>query len=278
MKRLGVLAGSGELPEIAVKEALSHGIEVVIYSLLKKNPFSTSLLKRVSKFTNDIPITKFGRLLQEIKKDKVDSVLLLGKIEKTDLFRNPSFDKETKKLLKSMLNENDHTIFKSALKKFTENQIRVVPQTTFLKSILAEEKIFTKKKPTKFDWEDIQYGMAYAKEIGELDIGQTVIVKNKAVIAVEAMEGTNECIRRAGILSNKKGAVVCKTARKNQDERFDIPTVGVQTLVIMKKAGCSILAVEGRKTFVIDSKKMKAHADKWGIIFLGSHYSKRALI
>ena len=271
MKRLGVIAGSGELPDIAINEALSQGIEVIVYSVSGKNSFHPSLLRKISKFTDSIPITRFGRLLEEIKKDNVRNVLLLGKVQKTVLFRNPFFDKETKELFQSMVNKNDYTIFQSALKRFNENQIKIIPQTFFLKSILAQEKIFTKKKPDINDWGEIKYGMEYAQRIGGLDIGQTVVVKDKAVLAVEAIEGTNACIKRAGILSNKKGAIVCKVSRENQDTRFDVPTVGIDTLVTMKKAGCRILAVEAGKTFLVNLEQMRTYAEKWGIIFLACH-------
>jgi UDP-2,3-diacylglucosamine hydrolase len=150
------------------------------------------------------------------------------------------------------------------VKEFVMSGMQVLDQTLYIKPLLAQEGVCTARQPSDAEWQDIEYGFAMAKEIGRLDIGQTVVVKNKAVLAVEAIEGTDAAIRRGGQLA-QGGAIVAKVAKPQQDVRFDMPGIGANTLQSMIDAGAKVLVVEAGKTLLIDRAKVIRMADKHGI-------------
>ena len=148
-----------------------------------------------------------------------------------------------------------------------EHNIEILPQTLFLKELFLEKQILSKRKPSLEERIDIEYGFDIAKKIGSLDIGQTVVVKNKMIIAIEAIEGTDEAIKRGCKLANGE-VVVVKVAKPNQDKRFDIPTIGTQTIETLAKCGGGILAFESSKTIVADIQQVREFADKHNICLI----------
>ncbi len=144
---------------------------------------------------------------------------------------------------------------------FAKYGLKLGAPTDYVPELLADEGVLTKTQPAESEWRDIRYGMRAARELGRFDVGQTVIMSDGAVIALEAIEGTDRCIERAGTLCTRRNLVMIKTAKPQQDMRFDVPTVGMQTLEIFQKAGGKVLAIEAKRSILVDEKDVIAFAD-----------------
>jgi len=263
--RLGIVAGAGSLPLHSAREARAKGIDLIIYTVAEE----IAKLEDYSEFgdrVKSVVLLRFGEFLKTLKKDNITHLILIGKVSKEHIFSDFRPDLKAVSMLASMKSRNDDSFFYTMLREFEKIGMEVLPQSTYLKANLMAEGIYSRKKPGKEDKEDIQFGMYYASQIGRLDIGQTVVVRRKSVLAVEAIEGTDACIRRGGTLSRGKGAVVCKCEKPAQDRRFDIPTVGLNTLDAMKGSGAHVLAIEAGRTFVSDPQQFFAYANRLGII------------
>lgn len=232
-RTLGIIAGMGHLPKIVAAEARKKGYRVTGFAL--QPPSDDSLREFVDDF-HKVNIGHFGKLISLMKKLSVTEAVMAGKVPKSLLYSNKMKlipDMRTAKVLFSLKDRSDDTIMLAIVKELEKDGIRLLNTTSFTSDSLVPEGILTKKKPTKEELEDIEFGWKLAKKMGQLDIGQTVIVKDKAVMAVEAIEGTDEAIKRGGTLSGK-GAVVIKVSKPDQDMRFDVPVVGIDTLHSMK--------------------------------------------
>ena len=165
------------------------------------------------------------------------------------------------------MNFKDDTITLAIVDELAKDGISVLDQTKYLKPLMPGPQVFTKKKPTEAQMADVAFGFEAAKAIGAIDLGQTVVVKDQAVMAVEAIEGTDACIKRGGSLA-RGGAVVVKTAKPGQDTRFDMPAVGLTTLSSMEESGCAVLAIEAWHTLFAEKEAVLQEADKKGIVIL----------
>lgn len=265
---LGLIAGMGQLPLSIAAEAKRMGYYVVGIAL---QPPADESLKTVADDFHKVRIGSFGGLLALLKKLSVTEAVMAGKIPKQLLYENKKDlipDIQAVKLLFSLKDRADDSIMKAVVRELEKNNITVHKTTTFAKNLLAPEGVLTRHKPSKDDMKDIEFGWAIARAIGRLDIGQTVVVKNKAVMAVEAIEGTDEAIQRGGTLA-QKNAVVIKISKPRQDMRFDVPAVGIDTLRSMKKAGANVLALEAAKCIIVDKEHFLKEADKEGIAVIG---------
>ncbi|MCS6983814.1 MAG: UDP-2,3-diacylglucosamine diphosphatase LpxI [Leptospiraceae bacterium] len=263
---LGIVAGGGLLPLLCAREAQRKNIPLKIFL------YQEETQELADKYRQEFPeqcvvvrLGRLGELFSAFKKYRVSDVIFLGKIHKERLFSGMKYDLKALTFLAKMSGFSDQEFFDLLLRELNRRKIKVLPQYTFLQSLLLREGVYTKRKLTNQDWEDIRYGLFYARKMGELDIGQTVVVRRKTVLAVEALEGTDACILRGGALSHGKGAVVCKAERHSQDPRFDIPTVGLHTLQKMAESSCHILAVESHSVFVIGLEEMVSFANSHNI-------------
>ncbi len=264
MSRLGIVAGAGELPLIAMREALSAGEDPLFFSI-NESGFDPQIYKERS-----IPVyvTKVGEIFKLCKKNHIDRLLLLGKVSKDILLKTYRYDLKAIRLLAKMINRNDYSFFQILEEELKKENIEFISQKTYLKSLLLPEGRYTNKKLTNHTVDDICFGMDMAQKFAELDLGQTVVVYDKMVLAVEAIEGTDETIKRGGFLSRKKGAVVCKSSKRNQDDRFDLPTVGLHTLNTMNDVKCKTLAIRSNETIVVNPKEFIQYAEKLKINFV----------
>ncbi|HMW05639.1 MAG TPA: UDP-2,3-diacylglucosamine diphosphatase LpxI [Leptospiraceae bacterium] len=264
MGRLGIIAGAGDLPHIAMREAIRQGEDPIFFSILESDFHPGDFKERCM----PVYITQIGKIFKLCKKNNVDRILLLGKVKKEIILKTYRFDLKTITILAKMLNQNDYTFFEVAAKEFDKEKIQIISQKTYLKPLLLPEGRYTKSKLSKSKLEDIEYGMNMAHNLATLDIGQTVVVTQKMILAVEAIEGTDETIKRGGELSRKKGAVVCKSTKANQDERFDLPTIGIDTLQNMHSSGCDTIAIRANETIVVNPKEFIQEANKLKINFI----------
>jgi DUF1009 family protein len=200
------------------------------------------------------------------------NAVLAGKVEKRVLFQPwlfwqllPDWRTVHMWLRYAAENKKDDTLMLAVIREFERDGIHFRSALDFCPEILVKHGFLTRRQPTRAQWDDIKFGFEIAKEMGRLDIGQTVAVNNKAVIAVEAIEGTDECIRRAGTLCRRNGMTIVKVAKPGQDMRFDVPAVGVQTIQTMREAGARVLAIEAGMTILLDEEEVIRLADKLGI-------------
>jgi UDP-2,3-diacylglucosamine hydrolase len=272
--RLAILAGGGELPLIAMKEAISTGEDPIFLSI-KESSFDPG---EYSSRSLPVYLTKIGEIFKLCKKNDVDRLLMVGKVSKDILLKGYKFDLKALYLLSKMINKNDYTFFALASKEFEKINVSILSQKSFLQSLLLPEGRYTKKKLSKDKLEDIAYGLELARNMATLDIGQTVVVTKKMALAIEAIEGTDETIKRGGLLSRKRGAVVCKSSKRNQDERFDLPTVGTNTLEIMLEHSCDTLVIRANETLVVTPERVIEFAEKNKIHILSIDNSEPKLV
>jgi len=264
--KIGLIAGYGNISLIAAEILSKNSYDVVIIAL------SESVSENFSPYGRKIytvSVTQIKKILKILKDEDIENVLFAGKITKELIYSNLKFDILAVKTLFSLKDRKDDTIMLAVVDLLKNEGIEVLKQTDILKDLLATKGVFSKRKPDKKEIEDIQFGLRSAKELGRIDIGQTVVVKNKAVMAVEAIEGTDAAIERGCRLA-RENAVVVKTAKPRQDERFDVPTVGVDTLKKITDNNGSVLAVESGKTFVVDFEECVKFADRHGLVFLSA--------
>ncbi|MEW6416913.1 MAG: UDP-2,3-diacylglucosamine diphosphatase LpxI [Nitrospirota bacterium] len=266
MKKLGLIAATGELPMAIATEAHSQGYEVIAIALEPLADRSLSSYVDEIKWVN---VGKFGKIIDSLKKYGIKKAVMVGKVPKSLLYKSKIMpDLRAVKLLFSLKDRSDDSILIAIAKELEKEGINLLDIIPFSSRLLATEGVLTENGPTEDERKDIAFGWKIAKEIGRLDIGQTVVVKNQAVMAVEAIEGTDEAIKRGGILAGK-GAVVVKVSKPNQDMRFDVPTVGLDTIRIMAEVGARVLAVEPKTSLILNRDEMIKESKKAGISIVG---------
>jgi len=262
--KIGLIAGYGEISLVAARNLKEKGYSVIAIAL------SEAISEDIKLFTDKlytVSVTQVKKILKILKSENITEIVFAGKVTKELIYNDLKFDLLAVKTLFKLKDRKDDTIMNAVIDLLKKEGITVLRQTEILKDILVKKKVISKKKPSKKQMEDVYFGFRIAKELGRLDIGQTVVVKDKAVMALEAIEGTDAAIVRGCRLA-KKDAVVVKTAKPQQDERFDVPTVGVDTLKKISDNKGSLLAIESGKTFVVNEKECAEYADKNGLIFI----------
>ena len=262
-KVLGVLSGIGHLPVEVAQNAKARGMRVVAIGVV---PDIDEELAKIADVYYEINVGKIGKIFNTLHKEAVTDVTMIGKVTKEVLYKKGLFipDFKALKILASLPNRKDDTIMLAIVKELEKDGFRVMNQGELIRSLFPEEGVLTRRKPTEAELSDMEFGFQMAKAIGGLDIGQTVVVKNRAVMAVEAIEGTDKCILRGGELG-KGGAIVAKTAKPNQDQRFDIPGFGVKTLQSMVQAGATGIILEKGGALIAQREETIAFADEHNI-------------
>lgn len=263
-QKQALIAGDGQLPIIMAENATKNGLEVVCISLSNDN---YNALKKVCSKVYSVAPGEILKIQEIIKKEEIKQLTFLGKVHKGLILRRPKFDSKAIELIKSVKRLNDDQVMLVIVAELEKLGVTVLDQTLFIKNLMIPAGVLGKLKPTEEQINDVQYGYATAKEMGKLDIGQSVIIKDKMVMAVEAIEGTDKCIARGGKIA-KNGGVVVKVAKPLQDKRFDIPAVGLNTLKVMKKYKLQVLAVEANETIIVEQEKVVNFADKNNIVIM----------
>ena len=260
----GLIAGDGTLPVKMAQYAKENCFDVVCISLSKDN---LSQLKKYCTKVYSCHPGEVNRIEQILKDEELKQMTFLGKVNKSVLLQLHKFDSRAIEILKSVKRLNDDEVMLLIVKEFEKIGIRVLDQTIFIKNLMIPAGVLGKHKPTKEQMEDVNYGFWLAKEMGKIDVGQSVVIKDKMAMAVEAIEGTDVCIKRGSKLA-KHGAVVVKVSKPNQDKRFDIPTVGLRTLRTMRRYKANLLAVEANETIIVDQEKVIKYADEHQIVIM----------
>lgn len=260
-KKIGLISGSGKFPLIFSEAARREGFEIV--AIAHKGETMPELAAAVDKIFW-LKLGQLGKIINIFQKEGVREVVLAGGIDKKNIYRKVWPDLKAISLWSKLKNRLDDGILRALAGVLEAEGIRVRESTLFLQSLLAPKGILTERKPTEEEMKDVEFGWRVAKAIGELDIGQCVVVKDLVVVAVEAIEGTDETIRRGGLLANQ-GAVVVKVLKPKQDLRFDLPAVGPQTIRTMQDVGASCLAIQSNKVLIFEQEGMIKEADQSGI-------------
>ena len=266
MKTLGIIAGKGRFPFLVAQEAKEDGYRVVCCGITKESDPS---IEKITDVYRQIKLGQLGRLRDFFKSEGVSEAIMAGKIEKVRIFQGDvQPDLEMAKVLLKVRDFRDDSLLRSIADYLSSNGIELQDSTRFLKEALPGEGVLGKRNPSQEVQEDIDFGWKIAKTLAGLDIGQTVVVRRKAVLALEAIEGTDETIKRGGVLG-REGIVVVKMAKPDQDMRFDVPAIGLGTLEQLVAAKAKALAFEAGKTLFIDLDPFVKKADQAGIVLVG---------
>ncbi len=260
----GLIAGDGILPVRMAQYAKENGFEVVCISLSRDNV--RDLKKYCSKVYSCHP-GEVNKIESILKDEQIKQLTFLGKVHKKVLLQLHKFDKRAIDLIKDAVRLNDDQVMLMIVQELAKIGVEVLDQTIFIKNLMIPAGVLGKHKPTKEQMDDVNYGFWLAKEMGKIDVGQSVVIKDKMIMAVEAIEGTDSCIKRGAKLA-KSGAVIVKVAKPKQDKRFDIPAIGMKTLRTMRCKKASLIAVEANETIIVDQEKVIKYADEHNIVIM----------
>lgn len=270
MEPLGLVAGSGRFPLLVAEEAKRRGVSVVALGI----PGVTD--PALEAVTGGLAWFKLGQLdasIKALKEKGVRQVVMAGKVQHVSLFGGVLPDWRAAKVLLSLKDKRTDTILKAVVDEFAKDGLEFISSAVYLEHLLAPNGALTKRAFSKDELNDASLGWKAAKAVAGFDIGQTVVVQNGAVIAVEGMEGTDACVERAATLARTSGRepalVVVKVAKPRQDFRFDLPVVGLETLVNFKAAGVKAIAIEAASTLIFDRNRFAINADAANIAVAG---------
>ncbi len=265
MRKLGLIAGNGKFPLIFAAEAKREGVELITVAHRGE---TLEDIERVGGDVTWVYVGELGKIIRTFQEAGVNEAVMVGGIKKVKLFSNFRPDLRGAAFLARVRSREDDQLLRGVAAELEKDGIRVLESTLFLSEIIPAEGVLTRRSPTAEEWEDIRLGFETAKEIGRLGVGQCVVVKRRVVVAVEAVEGTDAAIRRGGELG-KGGFVAVKVSKPQQDLRFDVPAVGVDTIIMMRGLKGTVLAVEAGRTILIEKDELIAEADRTGIAVVG---------
>jgi DUF1009 family protein len=270
--RLGLIAGNGRFPFLLLDAARAHGLTVVVAAI--KEETSPEMDARAAADpairVHWMSLGELTRLIETFQAEGVTRAVMAGQVKHTQIFSSIRPDWRLAKLLLNLRTRNTDMLLGAVAKVLADEGIELISSTLYLEPLLAEAGVLTKRAPTEDETKDIAYGRSVARGVATYDLGQTVVIAAQACVAVEAMEGTDATIKRAGELFSKFDAAastlsrtltVVKVAKPNQDMRFDVPVIGVATIEAMARAGATCLAVEAGRTLLFDAAAIIALAD-----------------
>ncbi len=267
--KIGVIAGSGQMPVLIVEEAVARHPEGVagVFAICVTDDAARRLKDRIH--VERVNLGQAGKAIKLLKENGGRYCVFAGKIEKAPVLAGLRFDARAVKILARVRDFTDDELMGELVRELEREGFDVLAQTDILERYVVQPKVYTKRKPTKKDYEDISFGLEKARGLAALGVGQTVVVRNRAVLAAEAMEGTDETVRRGAKLAEGRGGVVVKAMKPGQDRRFDIPTVGLATLRLVLSGGLKVLALEAGSSFLIDREEVVAAANGGKITVVG---------
>jgi len=265
--RYAIVAGNGSFPFLVLAAARDQGIEPLVVAIKEE---ASPDLDAKAQGIHWLSLGEIQKLLELLSAERIDKVMLAGQVKHGQLFsRSIKADGLLRRALSGLTQRNTDALIGAFVRMLERRGIKVVDSTHFLKPLLADAGTMTRRTPDESENSDIHYGREIAKKIAGLDIGQTIVVADRACVAVEAMEGTDATIERAATLSNGRRLIVVKVSKPRQDMRFDVPVVGTKTIQVMKRSNASVLAVDAGKTLLFERVRLLADADEAGIAVVG---------
>jgi DUF1009 family protein len=285
-RSLGLIAGNGRFPFLLLDAARAHGLDVVVAAI--KEETSAEMDERAVRDPGHVRVHwmslgELSRLIETFRREGVTRAVMAGQVKHKQIFSSIRPDWRLAKLLLNLRTRNTDMLLGAVAKVLGDEGIELISSTAFLEPMLAVEGVLTKRVPDETERGDISYGLTVARRIAGFDLGQTVVIAAGACVAVEAMEGTDATIARAGGLFRsledsastlERRLTVVKVAKPNQDMRFDVPVVGLPTVEVMRAAGATCLCVEAGRTLLFDREAMVAAADEAGIAIVAERNDK----
>ena len=283
-EKLGLIAGNGRFPFLVLEAAKGRGMEVVV-AAIKEETFP-EIEKAGAAAVHWMSLGELSKLIDTFRRAGVERAVMAGQVKHKQIFSSIRPDWRLAKLLLSLGSRNTDSLIGAVAKVLADEGITLISSTELLEPLLAKPGVLTKRRPTEQESKDIAYGRDVARHLAQYDIGQTVVVAGAACVAVEAMEGTDATIERAGHIMESlahegdastlaRDLVVVKVAKPNQDMRFDVPVVGVKTIETMQRANATCLAIDPGKCLLIDGDAIVDAADKAQIAILSGNEEKR---
>ncbi len=264
--KFGLIAGNGNFPFLVVEGARKAGASLAVVAIKEE---TDKRIETVAEKVVWVGIGQLGKMISFFKKEGVEKAFMAGQVKHVQIFSGAFPDWRMAKMLYNLPRRNTDSLIGGIADELAKDGIELIDSTYFMGEHLAATGILTRRKPDETERGNIEYGLHIANEIARLDLGQTIVVRAKACVAVEAMEGTDATIERAGNLAKGKLTVV-KVAKPDQDMRFDVPVVGVPTIETMIRAGATCLSVTAGKTLIFDRERMLRLADDNKICVVGS--------
>jgi DUF1009 family protein len=258
----GLIAGNGRFPFLVLEGARSQGIDMAVIALKEE---ASEQLASLAKRLHWVSLGELSKAIELMHQEGVTRAVMAGQVKHNKIFSSIRPDWKLAKLLFSLKRKNTDALIGAVARVLEDEGIHLVDSTHFLKPLLPEPGVLTKRAPDDRETADIEYGLGVARLIAAMDIGQTVVISDRACVAVEAMEGTDETIARAARIAGDKPLVVVKVSKPRQDMRFDVPVIGLPTIEHMKSARATALALDAGRTLLFDRAKLIEQADAAGI-------------
>jgi len=258
----GLIAGNGDFPFLVLEGARSRGIEMAVIAIREE---ASPALERVAPRLHWVSLGELGRTIELLHQEGVRRAVMAGQVKHNKIFSGIKPDWKLAKLLFSLPAKNTDSLIGAVAKVLEEEGIELVDSTNFLGSLLPAPGVLTRRSPNEAEAADIAYGREIARRIAGLDLGQTVVVSDRACVAIEAMEGTDETIERAARITGGKRLAVVKLSKPEQDMRFDVPVVGLKTIEVMKRSHATALAIDAGRTLLFEREELIRAADDVGI-------------
>jgi UDP-2,3-diacylglucosamine hydrolase len=256
--KYGLIAGNGRFPFLVLEGAKRQGVSLSVVAIREE---TDKQIEEIAEKVIWVGIGQLGKMISFFKNEGVSRAIMAGQVKHVQIFSGVLPDLRMLKMLFGLKQRNTDSLIGAVADELAKDGIELIDSTYFIQDQLAQEGVLTKRHPDKTEQGNIEYGLQIANEIARLDLGQTIVVRAKACVAIEAMEGTDAVIRRAGELAKGKLTVV-KVAKPNQDMRFDVPVVGIPTIEMMAEAGASCLCLTAGKTLIFDKEKMLSLANE----------------
>ncbi len=258
----GLIAGNGRFPFLVLEGARSQGIEMAVIALKEE---ASPELAQAAKRVHWVSLGELSKAIELLQSEGVTRAVMAGQVKHNKIFSAIRPDWKLAKLLLSLPRKNTDSLIGAVAKVLEEEGIQLVDSTLFLKPLLPDAGVLTRRAPNEHEAADLAYGLGVARQIAAMDIGQTVVIADRACVAVEAMEGTDETMERAARFANGRPMVVVKVSKPGQDMRFDVPVVGLPTVETMKRTGATALAIDAARTLLFDRCTLIEMADAAGI-------------
>ncbi|MBO0722739.1 MAG: UDP-2,3-diacylglucosamine diphosphatase LpxI [Blastocatellia bacterium] len=258
--RYGLIAGNGRFPFLVLEGARAEGIEMAVAAIKEE---TDPQIESIAGVVEWISVGHLNKLIKFFTRHGVSNAIMAGQVKHVQIFKlNALPDLRMARLLARLKRRNTDALIGAVAAELEGEGIKLVDSTTFLQPLIARQGVLTKRAPNKHEMDDIEYGLQVAMELARLDLGQTIVVKNQAVIALEAMEGTDAAIRRASELVRGRALTVIKVAKPDQDMRFDVPVIGLKTIETLRECNVTAMSVTADKTLIIDRAETIAAANE----------------
>ena len=275
-QKLGLIAGNGSFPLLLLDAALAQGTQVIVAAI--KEETSPLIESRGAAAVHWMSLGELSKLIETFKREGVSTAVMAGQVKHKQIFSAIRPDWKLAKVLLSLGTRNTDSLIGAVAKVLEEEGIHLISSTSYLEPLLAKPGVLSRRKPSETELKDMEYGRGVARHLAQYDIGQTVVIAEAACVAVEAMEGTDATILRAGEIMQSAAAdgdsvlsrklTVVKVAKPNQDMRFDVPVIGLKTIETMARAGATCLAIDAGKCLFLDGDKIISAADAAGIAII----------